>query len=270
MTRYTHAQSAISHIPAPATGATGATTSAIANRRLQPPSTGSPPKLEPIITSQELPGPLGIASLAKMGAIKRLDDNANYLADQAVSVQGRAAIVNTMMPANAVACLTLALWVWIGGLFPNSLTVVSHSHFRTAVHGRPIRVLDRRLPSAACARLGSLWLTSPERTVCDLACAGESLLGGIDPVTAIIDLMEEYELTAETCLNILHANTRWPGHAHGVETLQRIALAYSTVDEDGDADGDETADGNGRMPAYSQQSNKTTPPKRHQSSHQHQ
>lgn len=201
-----------------------------------------------------------------MGAIKQLDDHANYVADQAVSVQGRAAIVNTMMPPNAVACLTLALWVWIGGPFPNSLTVVSHSHFRAAVHGRPIRVLDRRLPSTSRARLGSLWLTSPERTVCDLACADETLLGFVDPITAIINLMEEYELTTTACLKILRDNTRWPGHAHGVETLQRIALAYATVDEDGDDNGDD----NNLAASYPEQTNTTTPSKQHQASGQYQ
>ncbi len=235
-------QPGTSRIPRPAIGATN-------TLPIQSHSPKAPPGRNPIITSRELPGPLGIVSLARLGVIKQLDDHANYMADQAASVQGRAAIVGTMMPPNAIACLTLALWVWIGGTFPDSLTVVSHSHFRTAVHGRPIRVLDRRLPPTACARLGSLRLTSPERTACDLACANEALLGFVDPVTAIIDLVEEYELDIADCLQILHANTRWPGHAHGVETLQRIALAYAVVDEDGqfpDGPGNPDSPGNPR------------------------
>ncbi|KAB8291940.1 hypothetical protein [Bifidobacterium avesanii] len=175
-----------------------------------------------IIPASELPGPLGAAALARMGILVPLDGTGGYLASQARTVHGRAGIIQAMLPSASTACATLALWVWIGGEFPPNLQIVSHSHFRAAVYGRRIQVYDRKLDDRDRSRLGRLWVTSPARTACDLACAKPGRFDGLNVPNAIVELIREFGVTVDECLQLLWDNPRWPGHARGIGLLTRI------------------------------------------------
>lgn len=197
-----------------------------------------PPEDDTLIRLNELPGPLGLSALSRMGILTALDDSTMYLSAQALSIPGRAAIAQTMVPLGATACTTLALWVWLGGTFPPNIQIVSHSHYRELVHSRRIVVRDRRLNDRDIARLGQLWVTTPARTACDIACENPSRLGDISPVNAVLELMNEFDVTPDDCLRILWDNTRWPGHSRGVDLINRIAATRKeggTVEADDDA-----------------------------------
>lgn len=183
-----------------------------------------------LIPASDLPGPLGMTALSRMGILTALDDSTAYLSHQARSIPGRAAIAQTMVPIGATACTTLALWVWLGGAFPPNIQIVSRSHFREPIHGRRILVRDRRLTERDVSRLGQLWVTSPTRTACDIACESQARLGDVDRVAAIIDLMNEFGVEPDDCLRTLWDNPRWPGHARGVDLINRIAATRADHD----------------------------------------
>lgn len=175
-----------------------------------------------IIDADELPGPLGASALARMGILVPLDGTGGYLATHADTVHGRAAIIQSMLPSSAIACATLALWVWIGGNFPPNLQIISSSHFRAAVYGRRIRTFDRKLDERELSRLGRLWITSPARTACDLACENPARFKEINVINSIVELIREFGVTVDECLQLLWDKPRWPGHARGIDLMQRI------------------------------------------------
>lgn len=185
-------------------------------------------RFTPTFDAKDLPGPLGIASLAKVGALVPLDSTGGYLTEQAHTVIGRAAIVQRMIPANAVACMALALWIWVGGQFPPSLAVIAHAHLRSTTYGRRLRVYDRRLDADERSRLGELWVTSPLRTACDLACelmSDNASEPDGSAAAAVVELMEDFDFTIDDCIAALARNTRRPGHARGQRVLASLHAA---------------------------------------------
>lgn len=181
----------------------------------------------PIIPCRELPGPLSVASLARLGALVPLDATGCYLTIHAGSVHGRAAIVERVIPPDATACASLALWIWTGGTFPGVITVISHAHFRAAVYGRRMRAYDRRLAADERSRLGGVWVTSPLRTACDLACNDDvPTADGRSVTDGIVELMEDFDFAPDDCIALLQRNPRWPGRRRGMEMFQTLSGSY--------------------------------------------
>lgn len=203
--------------------------------------------LSPIIPCKDLPGPLSVASLARMGALVPLDATGCYLANRAGTVPGRASIVERIVPPDATACAALALWIWTGGAFPGTLTVISHTHFRALVYGRRMRAYDRRLAADERSRLGGVWVTSPLRTACDLACNddGSPLPDGRVTAAGIIELMEDFDFTPDDCIALLQRNPRWPGRRRGLETFMALRGSYAPPGADAEADAFGLAEGCG-------------------------
>ena len=196
--------------------------------RGRPPTTefGAPvpePKpLPSLIQIGDLPGPLSLSLLVNEGIVTCLDRSCCYLNDQAEGLYGRASIVMSMVPYGAAACGGLALWVWINGHFPDALDIISNSHFRTPVYGRPLRPHQRQLDARYLMKLGQLWVTSPLWTACDLACEPTGQCNGEDIMAVLHELMERYHVSCGSCEALLSSNPRWPGHAQGLDTIRRL------------------------------------------------
>ena len=178
------------------------------------------------IRAAELPGPMSMSRLVRLGIVKALDSGCGFLSAHADTLYGRASIAGHIVPYGAVACATLAAWVWIGGEFPATVDIISDSHFRSRVFGRPIHVYNRCIPPEHLRRLADLQVTSPMRTVCDLACLGFDNPAAPDACADVRTLLHQHRLRPSECLNMLCENIRWPGHAQGVQLLEALRQAY--------------------------------------------
>lgn len=119
------------------------------------------PIVPPLLHSHELPGPMSLNRLSRGGTVCSLDGHSGYWSEHGDTLYGRALIVHNIIPSATVACMRTALWVWMGGLFPETVDVLSGSHYRTMRHGRPIRVFARRVDHDHVQTLGDLNITSP-------------------------------------------------------------------------------------------------------------
>ncbi|MBW3093224.1 hypothetical protein KIH79_09910 [Bifidobacterium sp. 82T10] len=177
-----------------------------------------PPTAKPLLGSKELPGPLSLATLSGYGMMTRLDETNGYQMDHASTLFGRASIAARLAPRNTTVCALTAAWVWIGGRFPDTVDVISRSHYRSTVHDRRIRVFNRKSPQEQIMRVGDAHVTTPARTACDLVLLPEyqEYQGKGDAVDQlVIDLMLEYRVSAEDCLQILERNPFWPHASFG-------------------------------------------------------
>ena len=114
------------------------------------------PIVPPLLHSHELPGPMSLNRLSRGGTVCSLDGHSGYWSEHGDTLYGRALIVHNIIPSATVACMRTALWVWMGGLFPETVDVLSGSHYRTMRHGRPIRVFARRVDHDHVQTLGDL------------------------------------------------------------------------------------------------------------------
>lgn len=202
---------------------------------------GPEPAIPSVLREQDLPGPLSLAWLVKLGTVVPLDKTHGFWAEYATTIFGRAQITATMTPPHTIACALSAAWVWLGGTLPDTVDVLSHSHHRAAVHGRRIRVYTRKTSRRQLRQIGNLQLTDPARTAVDLAANREDESDKVLPgITARIDdLMDAYHLSARECLSILDANpymktgprarkffeARLPFDRERAEQARRIAMA---------------------------------------------
>lgn len=166
-------------------------------------------KSDPLLLADELPGPLSLNRLAGLGAIRKLDVGTAFRADDALTLYGRAMIVAKVVPFATVACALTAVWVWLGGEFPDSIDVISSSHYRAPIHGRKVRVFNRKAPPAHLSQLGPLRVTSPARTACDLALLPLEELSRQRAGEIICSLMETHHFRPSDCLDILEHNRYW-------------------------------------------------------------
>lgn len=171
-----------------------------------------------------LPGPLSMKYLQTLDIVVRLDSQNCFSNEQTSTLYGRAAIAARLVPIGAAACSLLAGWIWSGGKFPGTIDVISNSHFRAAVYGHLIRVHNRSIEADHMIRIGSLLLTSPTRTACDLACDEHAYASCDQYIEQISEMLELYDIEPEECIQALMKNQRWPGHARGLEIMKMIVL----------------------------------------------
>lgn len=164
------------------------------------------PIIPAILVDRDLPGPLSLRRLTLMGSVSRLDVRSGYWTEHADTLYGRAMIAVRLLPCSTVACAFTALWVWMGGVFPDTLDVMSRSHYRTAQHGRRVRVFSRKIANRDLARIGGLRVTRPARTVCDIV----TIFGERPDAAALIDpiaeCMDAYGFSPGDCISILNEN----------------------------------------------------------------
>lgn len=180
----------------------------------------------PLLYGDDLPGPMSLHRLAGLGAVRQLDDDSAYLTEDAETLFGRASILAALKPYNTVACAVSAAWVWLGGTFPNTIDVISASHFRAPVHGRRVRVFNRKAPDAHIAAIGRLKTTTPARTACDLALLPPDETPRREVNDMVCALMDSKQCTPQECLAILDENRYWPNAPRARAFFEYIAPCF--------------------------------------------
>lgn len=173
-----------------------------------------------ILSDGDLPGPLSIGALGGMGMFAPLTCTDGYLPGKAADARTRAGIIAPELPCDMVACLWLAAWVWAGGPFPGTIDIVSTTHYRAPQLSRTVRVYNRVLARGHATRLAGLFLTTPARTVCDLACLGS--VDGTRRAVTVRRVMAAGSTTPDECMDVLRGNPRWTGYSHGMRLLQSL------------------------------------------------
>lgn len=164
----------------------------------------------PMLTSnRDLPGPLSMRRLNDYGAVRQLDEANGYLCEYSDTLFGRGRIMTNLVPRTCIACSTNALWVWMGGDFPDVIKVITDSHYRSRVYGRPIVTFNRRAPAGQVSEIGGLRLTSPTRTACDVALLEDGEMDSKGRKETICAMIEEFHIEPADCLDILDANRFW-------------------------------------------------------------
>ena len=166
--------------------------------------------LPPVLQLKDLPGHMGMRQLVDLGVIRPLDDYHAYHTSFGQSVAGRAAVTQRAIPAHVAVCAQTACWVWIGGDMPNSIDVISTSHFRSTIFSRKIRVFNRQTPENQCTVVYGLSLTTPVRTVCDIATLPDNEWQSGKCAAKVRILMNEYNVNPKACLEMLSVNRFWP------------------------------------------------------------
>lgn len=167
--------------------------------------------------------------LESLDLVVTLDSSNCFSTADTHTLFGRAAVAARLVPIGAAACTYLARWIWAGGAFPGTIDIISQSHYRAAVHGHLIRVHNRHIEADQMIQIGSLFLTSPARTACDLACNEDGKESFNESVARITSMLELYDVRPEECMDLLLQNQRWPGHAKGLEIMRMIVLATSEL-----------------------------------------
>ncbi|WEV72556.1 hypothetical protein [Bifidobacterium sp. ESL0790] len=184
----------------------GAANGTIIQRSTIPPPVYGPPMLT---SNKDLPGPLSMSRLDDYGAVHQLDERNGYLCEYSDSLFGRGRIMTNVVPRACIACSTSALWTWMGGAFPDVIKVISDSHYRSIVYGRPIETFNRKAPPGQVSEIAGLRLTSPTRTACDIALLPDEEMDAKGRKETICAMIREYHIKAGDCLEILDANRFW-------------------------------------------------------------
>ncbi|NEG70514.1 hypothetical protein [Bifidobacterium choloepi] len=168
---------------------------------------GDEPAEPSVVAVDRLPGKLSYDYLRRHGVLTPLDGHSAYVADDGATLFGRAAIVADVIGTRTLrACGRTAAWVWNGGEFPDDLDLWSNSRFHGSIHGRRVHCTERRIPDGQFVAIGRLVLTSPARTVCDLALLplDGAEAASVGPVLSA--LMRRFDVAVDECLAMLHAN----------------------------------------------------------------
>ena len=178
--------------------------------------------LPPLLGDADLPGPICLNRLHSLGVVCKLDNDNAYSYHDSRTLYGRASIISTLMPSRSVACAGTAAWVWLGGMFPNTIDIISKAHYRTARYGRKVSVFNRQAPDEHVTDVGPITVTTPTRTACDLAmnCTPETQ----SPVTEIVCmLMQEFRFRPDDCLQVMQEATH-------IRNAPRARQFFRTID----------------------------------------
>ena len=160
----------------------------------------------PLLGGTDLPGPLCLNVLHSLGTLCKLDNENAYTYHDSRTLYGRASIISTLLPSRSVACAGTAAWVWLGGLFPETIDIIAKAHCRAQRYGRKISVFNRKTPDSHIITVGPITITTPPRTACDLAmnCTPETLSSAVELVCM---LMQEFRFRPDDCLQIMREAT---------------------------------------------------------------
>ena len=189
---------------------------------IPPQLSGRAAGLPPVLQLKDLPGHMGMRQLIDLGIVRPLDEDHAYHVSYGLSVEGRVAVTQRAIPAHVAVCALTACWVWIGGDMPNSIDVISNSHFRSTIFGRKIRVFNRQAPEGQCIVVNGLSVTSPVRTACDVATLPDSEWQSGDCAAMVRILMDEYDVSAAECLDMLSVNRFWPNTPRAKQFFSRL------------------------------------------------
>lgn len=185
------------------------------------------PIIPPILIDRDLPGPLSLKRLTILGSVGGLDSRSGYWIEHADTLYGRAMITERIIPFATIACAFTALWVWMGGTFPDTLDVMSRSHFRKTHHGRRVRAFDRKVEHRDLARIGPLRVTRPARTVCDIVTIFGDRTEDMLLIEPIADCMDVYDFSPGDCMTILDENPCMPTVPQARTLLRSVSRIYA-------------------------------------------
>lgn len=184
-----------------------------------------------LVGNRDLPGPLSMNRLSGYGAVHQLDDVNGYLAEYSETLFGRGMIMGNIVPRNTVACLTTAAWVWLSGAFPDTISVVSASHYRVPIYGRTVTTIYRKMPEGHVSQIAGLKLTSPTRTTCDIALQTNKEIPCRERSELVCSLIQEYHVDPSECLDIIANNRHWLNTSQARRLLKSVEHCFERFDQ---------------------------------------
>lgn len=179
--------------------------------------------LPTLLDTTHLPGPLCMKKLSKFGAFERLSIRSGFAHSTAKTIEGRCKILKKLIPRDSAACMFTASWIWLGGTIPNILDVISGSHYRVVPHDHPLRVFRRKLLKREQKVIKDLRITSPARTICDIALTpSKNIYDEIRKKDTIFNLIQEYETSFKECEKIINSNPHFPGAQKAKDWLRNV------------------------------------------------
>ncbi|KXI16805.1 hypothetical protein [Gardnerella vaginalis] len=176
-----------------------------------------------ILDTSHLPGPLCMNRLKNLGIFDQLDTQSGFLRKESSTIEGRSKIVKKLLPSNSIACLYTASWIWLGGQFPDSLDILSNGHYRRRPYGHPIHVYTRKIIDNDYVKIGDLFVTTPTRTICDIALTKtESDSENTIRFNTIRTIMENYTINIYDCAKILQDNHHFPSSVAARAWMENI------------------------------------------------
>ncbi|WEV46642.1 hypothetical protein OZX62_09475 [Bifidobacterium sp. ESL0690] len=179
-----------------------------------------------LMSNRDLPGPLSMNRLDDFGAVHRLDDINAYLAEYSDTLFGRGIIMTKVVPRPSIACGRSALWIWMGGTFPDAIDIISASHFRSMTYGRPIKTYDRIVPEGQMSSIAGLKVTSPTRTACDIALMSSAIIPDKRRAELTCAIVQEYHIDPAECLEILEKNHFWPNVPQARQFFKAVQYCF--------------------------------------------
>lgn len=181
-------------------------------------------KFPALLNGNHLPGPMCMKKLSQFGIFNQLTSQIGYSHKTGISTKGRSDIVSDLIPKKSVACLFTAAWVWLGGEFPENIEIIDYGHCRKKPYGRVIHSFRRQLSDEDYVILGEVRVTTPERTICDLAYTHEEN-ENYEPCRKRIAklLISHYCVDLNKCKQIINNNPYFPGSIHAKNWLQNIS-----------------------------------------------
>ena len=114
--------------------------------------------------------------------------------------------------------------MWLGGNFPENIDVIDYGHYRRKPHGHTIRSFRRKLNEKDYVTLGKTRITTPERTICDLAYTqGDSENYELYRKSIANLLISHYRVDLHECRRIIDSNPYFPGSVRARTWLNDIA-----------------------------------------------
>lgn len=192
------------------------------------------PKAAPsLLNNHYLPGPLCMQKLSGYGAVSSISNESVYIKQQGDSPLGRSKILQKMIHNQSIVCADTAAWIWLGGTFPNTLDIISSSHFRTKREGHAIHAYNRKLSNNDYAHIGKLRVTTPQRTICDIALSAyDNQYQQIERKKQVAQLIGEYRIKADKCMQSLESQHLCPGSIQARIWLMSILNGYFHTDSD--------------------------------------
>lgn len=179
--------------------------------------------LPTLLDTTHLPGPLCMKKLSKFGAFERLSIRSGFAHSTAKSIEGRCKILKKLIPRDSAACMFTASWIWLGGTIPNILDIISGSHYRVVPHDHPLRVFRRKLLKREQKVIKDLRITSPARTICDIALTpSKNIYDEIRKKDTIFNLIQEYGTSFKECEKIINSNPHFPGAQKAKDWLKNV------------------------------------------------
>lgn len=183
-----------------------------------------------LLGNSQLPGPMCMKKLSQLGVFNQLSAQSGYTQSLALSTKGRGKIISNLIPEESIVCSFTAAWVWLGGTFPVNIDIINYSNCRKKPHDHTIRSFRRQLSDEDYVVIGDVRVTTPERTICDLAYT-PSENEYYEPYRKNVahSLIERYCIDLNNCIRILNANPYFPGSVRAREWIHHLKEEMRTT-----------------------------------------